>query len=153
MSFHSLTYWYREETTVANAFLYNCRDDDLYRDSKNQIMRGMIVVGKNGIAIAENVVPGLRPRESLPFVATRRCEWEGRELQCMVHSRIGQQALKIKELRHVGCVVAELPDAITVALANGLNVRVIHDSVGRKLINLSVERHAGQSKARRATLL
>lgn len=149
----SRIYWYNEEPAVANAFLYNCRDDDLEPVAAGQIDRGAIVLGKNGVAIAESAVPSLQARRIAAFNGTRRCAWGALELSCMVHLEIGQRAMTTRELRHVGCIVALLPDSASVAFAIGLGVPVVEDTEGHRLVNLSVERHAGQSKDRRATLL
>jgi len=86
-------YWYRESAFVANAFLYNCRDNDLQPRSGARIKIGEIVSGVGGYVAAEQIVPGFNA-SVVPFAANRRCEWHGLDLPSMVHSTHSRVAFK-----------------------------------------------------------
>ncbi|MDP1581693.1 MAG: hypothetical protein Q8M02_15605 [Candidatus Didemnitutus sp.] len=146
------TYWYSESELIAAAFLYNCRDEDLWLDRSSTITAGTIVLGSSGWVVAETDVLGFACARTSPFFPTRTCIWQEVELPCMAHPDIGQQALTIAQLRHRGNAVATISGIQTLALARELKVPIIQ--VGEaSLINVTLERHAGQGKARLATLL
>jgi len=76
-------YWYLEEQEVHDAFLFNCRDDDLRAGAG--IPSGAIVLGASGCVAAERAVRGYTGK-IITFQPTRRCEWQGQELRWGRHS-------------------------------------------------------------------
>lgn len=148
------TYWYQESVFAKNAFLFNCRDLDLERKTGTRVERGEIVVGAAGLVCAEQIVPGLAANV-VAFQPSRRCEWQGLELACMVHPNVPVDAKTKAELRDFNYAVAELASEAAVKLAMSLSIPVMPFPDGRKLINveLAAFERQGQSNPRRAKLI
>ncbi len=146
-------YWYNEDRDVAGAFLYNCRDSDL-RSGGTGIKRGDLVLGAVGVVSAERDVPH-RSGKKLAFKPSRRCEWQGFELECMVHPDLPATARTKAEVRPFNYIVAELPDAHAKAKAAQLRLPIQPDSKGRILVNLECAtfQRQGNGSPRRAKLL
>lgn len=145
-------FWYRKSPFAKNAFLYNCRDDDLAPQPGSRIERGEIVFGAVGLVVAEQIVPGLIGKV-IRFHSNRRCEWQGCELPCMVHPNVTAGLTAKTELRGFNYAVAELTNIDAVALATNLKLPVIQDVKGRKLINVELASFQSIGKHRRAKLI
>jgi hypothetical protein len=126
-------FWNKEKQEVHDAFLFNCRDDDLRAGASIPV--GAIVLGAVGCVAAERPVRGLTGT-ILPFQPTRRCEWRGQELRCQVHPDVPAAAKLKAELRLFNYIVAELTSADQVALAQNVGVPVITTPTGKNLVNL-----------------
>lgn len=150
MARHHLIYWYRTNKDVAAASLWHLRDRDV--EPGGGIARGTIVQGHYGFAVAECDVPDLSAR-SVTFHPTRRCRWQERELDCMVHPNLPAGTLTKPELRSFTYVVAELTAPDDIALAVQLGVTPVRTADGRTLINLEIANITGQPKPRKARLL
>jgi hypothetical protein len=74
------TITYKNNVSVENAALYNCRRSDLALGSG--IKRGEFIQGSHGYAVAEADVPGVEGPK-VEFEANGRCSWRGKELKCM----------------------------------------------------------------------
>lgn len=148
------TYWYQESPFIRNAFLCHCRDGDVQRRSGAKIEQGAIIPGAVGVAAAEQVVPGFTANP-VAFNPTRRCDWQGIELQCMVHPEVPAGAKTKKELRHFNNAVAELPDDAAARLASSVGVPVVTLHDGRRVINIELSsfQRQGIANPRRAKLL
>lgn len=145
-------YWYQEEPAVADAFLFNCRDNDLRRGGT--IPSGSIILGVGGFVVAERTVAGLSGTV-FPFRPTRRCEWKGHELNCMVHPQMPISARTKAELRPYNYLVAELEADAQFTTAQGVKLPVVITPDGRRLVNLEcgVFQKQGNASPRRAKLI
>ena len=126
-------YWYHDEHEVREAFLFNCRDDDLRAGAGIPV--GAIVPGEVGCVVAERAVRGYTGK-IISFQPTRRCEWQGQALRCQVHPDMPAAAKNKAELRHYNYIVAELTSVEQVALAKSVGVPVIATASGKQLVNL-----------------
>ena len=126
-------YWYQEEQEVHDAFLLNCRDDDLRAGAGIPV--GAIVLGAGGCVAAERAVRGFTGK-TITFQPTRRCEWQGQELRCQVHPDMPAGAKLKAELRPFNHIVAELTSAEQVSLAKKSGVPLITTPTGKQLVNL-----------------
>jgi hypothetical protein len=147
-------YWYQVSALVKNAFLCNCRDDDLQERSGSRIEKGQIVVGAVGFVAAEQIVPGFSGNLA-SFRANRRCEWQGFTLPCMVHPNAPPNAVPREAFRHFNYAVAEVPKSGAVNIATNLGLPVLQDSEGRNLINVEISsfQRQGNANPRRAKLI
>jgi hypothetical protein len=145
-------YWYEEEPAVAAAFLFNCHDDDLRRGGR--ILAGSIVRGTGGPVASEKEVFGLSGT-LLAFQPTRRCEWQGHELRCMVHAQMPSSAKTKAQLRPYNYVVAELETEEQACTARNIGVPVVTTPEGRRLVNLecSTFEKQGAGSRRRAKMM
>ncbi len=147
-------YWYKKGLLIKNAFLFNCRDDDLTIQSGAQIPKGSIVSGTIGYVAAEELVPG-SSATLVPFEPNRRCAWQDFELACMAHPDAPTPNAPQEELRRFNYIVAELPNPEARALARRLALPVLVDDQGRNLVNLEIARfeRQGRGSPRRAKIL
>src|SRR5258706_15557838 len=116
-------FWYQESAFIRNAFLYNCRDNDLQRNQNGWIKEGQIVLGKVGYVIAEHSLRGFSGT-IIPFKSNRRCRWLGLDLPCMAHQDVPNGSIPKRALRHRLHTVAQLPDdeAVKIAIKSGVPV-------------------------------
>ena len=91
----------------------------------------------------------------LPFRPTRRCEWQGHELRCMVHPQMPAGARTKAQLKPYNYLVAELENEAQVATAQQLKVPVVKSSEGKILVNLECTTFEKQGVAspRRARMI
>ena len=145
-------YWYQEEQEVHDASLFNCRDDDLKAGAGINI--GTIILGAGGCVAAERAVRGYTGT-SISFHPTRRCEWQGPELRCLVHPDMPAGAKLKAELRPFNHIVAELTSAEQVSLAQKSGVPVITTPTGKQLVNLECAcfQKQGLKNPRRAKMI
>lgn len=149
-------YWYNVKYSpikqqICDAFLYNCRDNDLrYTDG---IPLGAIVAGAVGYVIAERPIYGIIGT-IVPFKQNRLCKWNGFELACMVHPMAPKVKFTKKELRFFNYIVAELTDPDAIKVATNLELAIVSAN-RRRFINLEIGRFERQGKhsIRRAQLL
>lgn len=142
---HHLIYWYRTNKAVATASLWHLRDRDVEPG-------GGIVQGHYGFAVAECDGPSLSAR-CATLHPTRRCRWQERELDCMVHPNLPAGTLTKQELRSFTYVVAELTAPDDIALAARLGVTPVRTADDRTFINLEIANITNQPKPRKARLL
>lgn len=145
-------YWYQKEQRIRDAFLYNCRDNDLQKIQP--ILKGCIIQGAIGFAVAECDVVGFTASIVPKFKSNRRCDWMGFTLSCMVHPQTPNGPLPKSRLRDFNSIVAELTkDAEKVAKGKG--VPVVRHKDGLKLVNLEIAtfERQGIHSPRRAKLL
>lgn len=137
---------YRTNQDVRDAKLFNCRSKDL--KPGGCILKGEIVKGLHGFAVAECGVPDVSGVLTVPFVPNGRCQWSVWELECLYLPG----SPKGKNLKGRNYIIAELTKEkmLKIAAEKGLNIIVVN---GRKLVNLEIDRFAGQTVERRATLL
>jgi hypothetical protein len=147
-------FWYQESIFVKNAFLYNCRDNDLQRRRNSWIKEGQIVNGEVGYVIAEHNVPGLTGK-IVHFKQNRKCRWQGLDLRCMAHKDIPIGSVTKSSLRHLHHAVAQLPDEEAVKIANENEVPVIVTLDGKFYVNLELStfERQGKGNSRRAKLI
>jgi len=145
-------YWYQKEQTVHDAFLFNCRDDDLRAGAGIPV--GAIVLGASGCVAAERAVRDYTGK-TITFQPMRRCEWQGQELRCQVHPDMPVGAKLKAELRPFNHIVAELTSPEQVALAQKTGVPVITTSPGKQLVNLECAcfQKQGAKNLRRAKMI
>jgi hypothetical protein len=147
-------YWYRESAFVKNAFLYNCRDNDLKRVQNCSIREGQIVKGAVGYVIAEHHALGFRG-EIVRFKPNRKCHWQGLDLPCMAHDAIPGGTITKDALRHYQYAVAQLPDeqAVKIAVKKGIPVIVTLNRQYFLNLELSTFEKQGKASTRRAKLI
>jgi hypothetical protein len=147
-------FWYRKSVFVKNAFLYNCRDNDLQRSLNGWIKEGQIVSGATGYVIAEHNVPGFAfglTGKIVPFESNWDCNWQGLILPCMAHEAIPSHK---SYLRPYNYVVAQLPDeeAVKIVVKNKVPVIITLDQ--KLYVNLEIFwSFQKQDKNRRAKLI
>ena len=147
-------FWYQESAFIKNAFLYNCRDNDLQRSQNDWIKAGQIVAGATGYVIAEQNVPGFSGK-SVRFKPNRKCHWQGLDLPCKAHQDIPAGSNTKAALRHRQYAVAQLPDedAVKVAINSGVPVLVASDRKSYVNLELSTFEKQGKGNSRRAKLI
>ena len=147
-------FWYQESAFIKNAFLYNCRDNNLRRSQNGWIKAGQIVTGATGYVIAEQNVPGFSGK-SVRFKPNRKCSWQGLDLPCMAHQDIPVGSNTKPALRHRQYAVSQLPDedAVKVAINSGVPVLVTLDKKNYVNLELSTFERQGKGNPRRAKLI
>lgn len=147
-------YWYQQSVFVRNAFLYHCRDDDLIQNPTARIPRGAIVAAQFGFVAAENAVPGFEAT-IVPFLPSRRCEWQGVILECMVHASAPSGSPPKSSLRPFNNIVACLSSPEWLELALSVGVPVITTADGVQVVNLELGcfQKQGKNNSRRAKLI
>lgn len=155
------THWHRESAFIKNAFLYNCRDNDLQRNRKGWIKEGQIVRGAVGYVIAEHNVPGFNGK-IVSFKQNRECRWPlldcrwpDLKLRCMTHKDIPRGSHPRPALRRYNYIIALLPDdeeAVKIAVEK--DVPVIITMGGKFYVNLEISTIPQiQDKNRKAELI
>jgi hypothetical protein len=146
--------WYQKSPFVRNAFLFNCRDNDLLIESKSSIEPGHIVQGAVGYVVAEHKVPGFRANV-VHWRPNRKCRWLGADWPCMAHPGIPNGKITKVSLRHYQYAVVQLPDGEAARSAVGKKVPVIVSSAGVYFVNaeLSTFQRQGKANPRRAKLI
>ena len=146
--------WYTRSQAVAKASLYNCSaDHDLTPAAHEKITSGTIVLGGKGWAVAEAPVFGMTARETSGFSPTRRVEWEGFELDAMVHPNLPAGTPPKSKLRPYNYAVAALVTEQQRRRAHDLALSIIVQADGSELINVEIACFRGQGTARRAKLV
>jgi hypothetical protein len=147
-------YWYQKSPFVRNAFLVNCRDNDLKPDSSSQIEEGEIVQGAVGYVAAEHNVPNFRGK-IVRWKPNRKCQWLGSAWQCMAHPKIANGKTTKASLRHYQYAVVQLRDEAAVKVAVESKVPVIVTVGGKYFVNLELSTFERQGKGnpRRAKLI
>jgi hypothetical protein len=138
---------YRNNDSVRQAFLFNCRRGDL--TPCTSIRRGDIVLGKHGYVVAEGDAPGVAGK-TLPFRPNGKCVWKGQVLACMYLPGSPRK----KKLKCMNYIVARVPDEKLRKLLEGDGVCVVPIANRLKLVTLECDKGPWQKNpARRATLL
>lgn len=143
-------YWYQEGPEFRSAFLFHLRDGDVKQGGK--FKKGDVVEGTGGYVVAEADVFGWTVA-IVPFSPTRRCEWHGFVMPCMVHRQAPPGKHPSAQLRAFNYIVAQLTDPAAEIKAAEIGLPVIPTDAGQKLVNLEIGRFEAQAHQRRATLL